>query len=121
MLRLPRLPRLTRFAPNVWRRTAAAALVALQAVIAVSPVLEQRDEVRPYAHVEAQGSRHLAAHDEETCTVCTVRTLLGDVPAEPAALITTATTGRVAFSYEAVVGSTGLALDNHSRAPPALG
>ena len=103
-----------------WRRSAAAALLALQAVIAVSPMIERRDEVRRDTHVEAQGSRHLFAHDEGTCTLCAARTLLGDLPADPAPLLALTTRGRVDIAYAAVVHPAGVAPDNQSRAPPVL-
>ena len=99
---------------------AAAALFALQGGLAVSPVLERRHEVQRDAHVEAQGSRHLFAHDEATCTVCAARSLLGDVPPQPAGLLPDATSRCVAIAYSAVVLSVERALDNHSRAPPVL-
>ena len=104
-----------------WRRTAAAALIALQAVIAVSPVLERRDEVRRDTHVEAQGGRHLFAHDESTCAVCAVRTASGAAPAESPALVATATGGKVEIAYATVVLPSGATPDNHPRAPPVLG
>lgn len=118
---MPGLPRVTRWALISWRRSAAAALIALQAVIAVSPVLERRHEVRRGAHVETQGSRHLFAHDETTCTVCAARTLVGSVPPEAAALCLGGTSNRVDVTYSEVVNSVGLASDNHSRAPPVQG
>ncbi len=103
-----------------WRRSAAAALIALQAVIAVSPMLELRDEVRRDTHVEAQGNPHLFGHDEATCTVCAVRTLVGDVLAEPAALFANGASDRVDIAYAPVVHPAGVSPGNHSRAPPVL-
>jgi len=105
----------------LWRRVAAAALIALQGAIALSPMLERPHDVRRDAHVEALGSRHLLGHDEATCAVCSARTLVLDVPAEPAALFVATVRGRVAFAFAPVAHSTRLAPDNHSRAPPTLG
>lgn len=104
-----------------WRQSAAAAFFALQAVIAVSPMLERRDEVRRDTHVESQGSRHLFAHDEATCTACAVRTLVGDVPGDAAPLIASGTSGRVDVAYAAAVLPAGVTPGNHCRAPPVLG
>ena len=84
-------------------------------------MLERRDEVRRDTHVEADGSRHLFAHDEGTCTLCAARTLLGDLPADPAPLFATGTSGRVAIVFAADVHPAGVAPDNYSRAPPVLG
>ena len=106
---------------NSWRRTAAAALFALQAVIAVSPVLERRDAVRRHAHVEAQGDRHLFAHDESTCATCAARTLVAGAPPQAAALFALTTSRRVDTAYATVALFTGLAPDNHPRAPPVVG
>lgn len=106
---------------TTWRRTAAAALFALQAVIALSPVLERRDAVRRDAHLEAQGDRHLFAHDESTCATCAARTLVAGAPPESAALFAGTTSGRVDIAYATVALFTGLAPDNHPRAPPVVG
>lgn len=104
-----------------WRRTAAAALIALQAVIAVSPVIERRDEVRRDTHVEAQGDRHPFAHDESTCATCAARTLVAGAPPQAAALFAGTTSRLVDIAYATVALFTGLAPDNHPRAPPVLG
>ena len=84
-------------------------------------MLERRDEARRDTHVEAQGSRHLFGHDEGTCTLCAARTLLGDVPSDPAPLGAVTTRVRVDFADAAVVHPAGVAPDNQSRAPPILG
>lgn len=115
------LRRHSRIAPIFWRRSAAAALIALQLLIAAWPVLERRSEVRLDTHSEEQGNRHLFAHDETTCTVCsTVRNLVADaaVPAETLQVITTASpmeerAASAAPSFE-------FFRDNPSRAPPVL-
>ncbi len=104
-----------------WRRSVAVALFALQAVIALSPMLERRDDVRRDSHIEALGSRHLFAHDEGTCLVCSARTLLGHAPTAPAALLVSMEGGRVGYAYAAVLQLTLVAPDNLSRAPPTLG
>jgi len=116
-----RLPHGTSLALISWRRTAVAALIALQAVIAVSPVLERRDEVRRDTHVEAQGNRHLFGHDESTCGVCAVRIASGAAPEESPALVATATRGKVEIAYATVVLPSGTTADNPPRAPPVLG
>lgn len=115
------LPRDTRPALSSWRRSAAAALIALQAVIAVSPVLERRDAVPRDAQVETQGSRHLFAHDESSCAVCAVRTLEADVPPQAAAPIAVATNSLVDPTDAADVRLLEPAPGNHSRAPPDEG
>jgi hypothetical protein len=106
---------------STWRRTAAAALFALQAVIAVSPVLERRDAVRRDAHVEAQGDRHIFAHDESTCATCAARTVVAGAPPQAAALFAGTSSSRVDIAYATVARFTGLAPDNHPRAPPVTG
>lgn len=116
-----RRPHGTRLALSTWRRLAAAGLFALQAVIAVSPVLERRDAVRRDAHVEAQGDRHLFAHDESTCATCAARTVAAGAPPQAAALFAGSTSSRIDVAYATVALFTGLAPDNHPRAPPALG
>ena len=120
-MNMPRLPHGTRMALATWRRTAAAALFALQAVIALSPVLERRDAVQRDAHAEAQGDRHLFAHDESTCATCAARTLVAGAPPEASALFAGTTGSRVDFAYATGALFTGLASDNHPRAPPVAG
>lgn len=104
-----------------WRRAAAAALLALQAVIALSPMLEQRETVRRDTHVEALGSHHLISHDDATCTVCAARTLMGTAPATPVAAFPAVARGQVDIAFAAVTPALGISPDNHSRAPPTLG
>ena len=111
----------TRLALISWRRSAAAALIALQLLIAAWPVLERRSEVRLDTHTEEQGNRHLFAHDETTCTVCsTVRTLVADAPVPTEMLLLRTTTTQVEVSGAPAAPSFEFAPDNPSRAPPAL-
>ena len=95
--------------------------MALQVLIALSPVLEKRDTVRRDTHVEQSGRQHLFAHDDTTCTICAVRTLVGNAPAAPAACYVAEDRNRVDIAYIAEAGSVGGPQDNHSRAPPTLG
>lgn len=104
-----------------WRRSAAAVLIALQAVIAVSPVLERRDEVRRDTHAEEQGSRHLLAHDESTCGVCAVRTVASDALPQAAVPVAIVARDMVNVTHPTGALPAGLAPDNHSRAPPVPG
>lgn len=106
---------------TAWRRTVSVALLALQAVIALSPVIERRHEASRGAHVEALGSRHLLAHDEATCAVCSARTLAIDLPAPSLVLFARTGRGGVEVSYEDVVPAVHATLGNASRAPPTLG
>lgn len=84
-------------------------------------MLERRDDVRRDTHVEEQGSRHLFAHDEATCIVCAVRTMVGGVPTAPTSLVAASARGVIEVAYAVVVPPAGPALDNQSRAPPVLG
>jgi hypothetical protein len=61
---------------NGWqKRVMLAALIALQGVIAFSPLLEVSERGRLGAHVEQQGASHRYQHDEGTCAVCKVRSM----------------------------------------------
>src|SRR3990172_9078545 len=81
-----------RWTPNRLRRAAAATLLALQAVIALSPVLERRETLKREAHLEQTGSRHLLAHDDATCLMCAARTLMGNAATVPPSGLTTTAT-----------------------------
>jgi len=115
-------PRLhTRLALISLRRSAAAALIALQLLISAWPAMERRSEVRLDTHAEEQGNRHLFAHDETTCTVCnTVRTLVADAPVARETLLPLATRSRVETLVAPLAPSFEFASDNPSRAPPVL-
>ena len=59
-----------------WRHPVAlAVLLALQAAIALSPLLEIGERGRMGAHAEQQGAQHKYQHDETTCAVCAVRSM----------------------------------------------
>jgi hypothetical protein len=71
---------LHRFSPlrrlTGWRHPIAlAVLFALQAAIALSPLLEANERGKIPVHVEQQGATHKYQHNEATCAVCTVRAL----------------------------------------------
>ena len=111
----------SRLALSSWRRSAAAALMALQLLISAWPAMERRSEVRLDVHTEEQGNRHLFAHDETTCTVCTtVRTLVIDAPVPAEALLVRAANNPVARVDTAGEPSPEFSPDNPSRAPPVL-
>jgi hypothetical protein len=59
---------------------AFVALFALQGAIAVSPLLDTRDDGGMAVHVENHGTRHAYLHNEDTCAVCAVRSLHSTVP-----------------------------------------
>ena len=112
-------PRHLRSPQPLGRRLAALGLFALQGAIAVSPLLEQRSEVRLAAHAEQNGTRHDNAHNEETCALCSARAQ-------------TSMPATVAGAMETLRGSIVASLDSynaptrrdssprHSRAPPTL-
>lgn len=104
-----------------WRRAIAAALLALQSVVALLPAMEQRGEVRLDTHMEAPGNEHLPAHNDATCAVCAVRALWGAVPQQAAPLFPPASIGRADIVFAAVAPTVGVAPDNHPRAPPVEG
>ena len=102
------------------RRSVAAALLLLQAAVAISPIAEPPAQRPMGAHMEGQGARHIGLHNETTCLTCAVRAMHA-APAEP---------GRLADSNQRVAGVEpahaalpavgGAFRTNRSRAPPAL-
>ncbi len=101
------------------RRGSAAVLLALQAALVVSPIVERAGEIRLDTHVEQQGHAHLMPHDESNCVVCSVRTLAVDAPVV-APVFTTSTVRRQAVAEVAVKSGVDPRPGKHSRAPPVL-
>jgi hypothetical protein len=110
----------TRWALISWRQTAAAALFALQLLIAVSPLVERQTPIRPTAHAHDQQTHHLLAHDESTCGVCAARTQVAVEPALPAEFVVVAAHLPVALTERAIAPSGAPRAANPSRAPPVL-
>jgi hypothetical protein len=94
-------------------------LFVLQIVIAVSPLVESREEGRLIAHVEQDGTRHVNLHNEATCALCSVRAQKA-MPAPAATPVGSARSpiAPTVATYTAplTVGAT----TNRSRAPPRL-
>jgi hypothetical protein len=110
----------TRWALVSGRQVAAAALFALQLLIAVSPLVERQTPIRPTAHAHDQQTHHLLAHDESTCGVCAARTQVAVEPALPAVLVVVTTPLPMARSDRALAPAGAPRSANPSRAPPVL-
>ena len=95
------------------------ALLALQGGIVTSPLWEShgQKEVHPRPHVEHSGARHVDMHDESTCTVCSVRSLVS-MPAAPSPAIVVARQSPIAWRNAEVADSRDDGPLNRSRAPP---
>ncbi len=106
---------------HLWRRLAACALFALQAVVAVSPVAERgRDTARPLTHIERQGATHPRTHNEDTCALCAVRLLPATVTDKPGPMVVDERhDGLRSLETLAAPASAG-SPTNLSRAPPAV-
>lgn len=111
-------PNLTLHSPISWRRSVAAALLALQALVACSFVLERQSPVQATVHAHDQETQHAFAHDESNCGLCAVRAQFAAVPPAPAVLPTARLTSRLAWSDRAAAPMRAFAPANPSRAPP---
>ena len=106
-----------------WRHRARQALsltlLALQGGIVVSPLWEShgQKEMRPKPHVEQSGARHIDMHDETTCLMCSVRSLVS-LPAAPAPAIVVRRQSPNAWRNAEVPDSRDDGPTNRSRAPP---
>ena len=100
------------------RRLAALVLLAMQAGVAASALVEFRSESRLSAHAEQDGTRHSGLHNEATCVLCAVRSL------QAAAPLQTAHASAVGAHIGVTAGPTATAprpeslRANLSRAPP---
>ncbi len=102
------------------RRIALFALVALELVVALAPLLEPTHEATA-PHVEQTGTLHdFLVHDDANCAVCTLRSItalpMGSAVVLPAASPHFVANARVHFT---MITRTGAA--NPSRAPPIAG
>ena len=111
----------TRRAPSPWRRVFTAALLALQVVIAFSPLAERPVSGSAVAHAHDQQRRHPASHDESTCVVCAVRTQVAVTSAPSTAVVEVVRVSEP--TPAALVGAPAQAKRGvpPSRAPPVLG
>jgi hypothetical protein len=101
------------------RRFALLALLVLQALVTVAPVMEAHHEA-PESHVEQNGATHIfVVHNEATCAVCTLRSIRV-LPAQASADVPTAAPAIFAPARVAVSALTRDSAAHASRAPPAL-
>ena len=107
--------------PDSWgRRLAASVLFALQIAVAISPLWESRGDGPLSAHAERNGARHVNAHDEATCALCSARaqaSLTAFVAAPLAAPAMYLVPARLAGAAASRVTTA----TNCSRAPPGSG
>ncbi len=107
-----------RLAPGLWRRISAAALFALQVVVAFSPVAEAQYQTPGMAHAHDQQTRHAAVHDESSCAVCAVRTHSVRAPEPPAPVADAEAPHRVAVATLPDGTVRDHWLPNATRGPP---
>jgi hypothetical protein len=93
--------------------------MAAQLVIAVSPLLEDRDD-RMASHVEAGGAQGHYAHNDATCASCQARSIHGTPPRPSPSFVED---GARAFAIIPSVDrsiSIGAHSPSSPRAPPAV-
>jgi hypothetical protein len=110
--------RSNRSRPTAWaRRVALFALIALEAAVALAPLLEPHHSA-PASHVEPAGTSHVfVVHDDATCAVCTLRSIRV-LPSTASAELLTAAPMPVVRSDAHVVAPTRGRRAHASRAPP---
>lgn len=102
------------------RRLALVALVALQGMVTLAPLMEAHHEA-PESHVEQTGASHIfVVHNEATCAVCTLRSIRV-LPSHASTLVPAVAPGIFALSRAAVSVVTRDGAAHASRAPPAIG
>jgi hypothetical protein len=118
---MPALFRSSCFRPiRLPRRIALFALLALELVVALAPLMEPTHEATA-SHVEQTGTRHhFLVHDDANCAVCTLRSITA-LPRGHAVLLPTAAQAFVAPVRVNVATTTGANAANPSRAPPTAG
>ncbi len=102
------------------RRIALLALLALELVVAVAPLMEPTHEATP-SHVERTGTRHhFLVHDDANCAVCTLRSIAA-LPRGRAAIHPITHPQFAAVARTPAIVTRVRAAANPSRAPPIAG
>ena len=103
-----------------WRRIATVALLALQSLVLVSPVIERETPISRAMHTHDQQKHHARLHDDATCAICAARTQVAEAartPDAPAALVLSR---EVPVASRPAVVTRSSRSTTASRAPPAL-
>ncbi|MFI5310673.1 MAG: hypothetical protein ACHQQ3_05540 [Gemmatimonadales bacterium] len=103
------------------RRVISLAMLALQGVIAVSPLWEPTLDVPLRSHAERHAARHPGMHNEATCAVCAVRLLSASLPVRAVHFDATAAQVQPVVPRASAPARRDAAPANLSRAPPLAG
>ena len=103
-----------------WRRVTTAALLALQALVLFSPVVERVIPISRVMHTHDQREHHARLHDDATCAICVARTQLSEAARTPEALTTLVLPREVPERARPAVVTRTSRSTKGSRAPPAL-
>ncbi|MCE9603096.1 MAG: hypothetical protein K8S21_12905 [Gemmatimonadetes bacterium] len=102
------------------RRITTAALFALQAVVAFSPLVERVTPVSRVVHTHDQQRHHSRLHDDATCAICAARTQVAEAAKPPEDLAAAVLPHEAPLTARPAVLLHASRSINASRAPPAL-
>jgi hypothetical protein len=103
------------------RRITALALLAVQGVIAASPLWEPKLEAPLRSHAEREAARHPGMHNEATCGVCAVRLMSASLPVRVVHADTSPGQQRHPMWEASASAPRDVTPANLSRAPPLRG
>ncbi len=102
-------------------RGVAFLLLVLQGLIAAAPFLEPRNTGDlPRIHMEEKNAPHLDLHSEDTCALCSARTILAIVPLPHRPVREAGHQPPPPVADAQPAASADAFLDHFSRAPPSL-
>lgn len=102
------------------RRVALFALLALELAVAFGPILEPHHEATQ-THIEQTGTtHHYLVHDDETCAICTLRSLRS-LPSSGRIVVPAAAPAKLRRTPAVTPALARYRAANSSRAPPVTG
>ena len=100
------------------RRIATAALFALQALVAFSPVVERVTPISRVVHTHDRERHHARLHDDATCAICAARTQVAEAAKTPDDLAALVLPHEAPLAARPSVVPRTSRSSNASRAPP---
>lgn len=103
-----------------WSRITTAALLALQVVVAFSPIAERLTPISRVVHTHDQQEHHARLHDDATCAICAARTSMAEAAGPTEDVERIELPRETPGTARPVIVPRPARATNSSRAPPVL-